>query len=64
VSANERPETPDGVFRVVLISSGSVASVKIPDVVGALSKASLAAVIRVPKHACLTCRTPGSRCKS
>ncbi len=40
VSANERPEKPDGVFRVVIISSGSVASVKIPEIVGALSKVS------------------------
>lgn len=38
ISANERPEGSDGRFRVVIISSGSVASVKIPDIVGALVK--------------------------
>lgn len=41
VSAQNRPEQPDGIFRVVIISSGSVASVKIPEIVGALAKVSL-----------------------
>jgi hypothetical protein len=40
VSAEHRPDRKDGVFRVVLITSGSVASVKMPDIVGALSKVS------------------------
>ncbi|WVQ80731.1 hypothetical protein IAT38_002836 [Cryptococcus sp. DSM 104549] len=38
VSASNRPDQPDGIFRVVLITSGSVASIKIPDIVGALVK--------------------------
>jgi phosphopantothenoylcysteine decarboxylase len=38
VSAEHRPEHHDGRFRVVLITSGSVASVKMPDIVGALSR--------------------------
>ncbi|GFZ43910.1 hypothetical protein JCM24511_01630, partial [Saitozyma sp. JCM 24511] len=38
VSAEHRPERHDGRFRVVLITSGSVASVKMPDIVGALSR--------------------------
>ncbi|ODO05448.1 hypothetical protein L198_02141 [Cryptococcus wingfieldii CBS 7118] len=40
VSANHRPadNAPDGIFRVVLISSGSVASIKVPDIAGALLK--------------------------
>jgi hypothetical protein len=41
VSAEHRPEVADGRFRVVMISSGSVASVKIPDIVGGLSKVSV-----------------------
>ncbi|KAK8864428.1 hypothetical protein IAR55_001676 [Kwoniella newhampshirensis] len=39
VSAQHKPEdTSDGIFRVVLITSGSVASIKAPDIVGALVK--------------------------
>lgn len=38
VSADYKPVKPDGIFRVVIISSGSVASIKIPEIVGALSK--------------------------
>ncbi|TXT10820.1 hypothetical protein VHUM_02325 [Vanrija humicola] len=38
VSAEHRPERPDGRFRVVLVSTGSVASVKIPLIVEALKK--------------------------
>lgn len=38
VSADYRPEQPDGRFRVVLVSTGSVASVKIPLIVEALKK--------------------------
>ncbi|WVO16197.1 hypothetical protein L204_103868 [Cryptococcus depauperatus] len=40
VSARYRQadDTKDGVFRVVLITSGSVASIKVPDIVGALVK--------------------------
>ncbi|WVQ99478.1 hypothetical protein IAU59_006613 [Kwoniella sp. CBS 9459] len=38
VSADHRPAAPDGVFRVVLITSGSVASIKAPDIVAALSR--------------------------
>lgn len=40
VSAHHRPETGvyDGVFRVVIITSGSVASVKLPLIVGALCR--------------------------
>lgn len=41
VAADHKPAEYDGVFRVLLISSGSVASVKIPDIVGALSRVSL-----------------------
>ena len=37
VAAENRPESPDGIFRVIIISSGSVASVKIPEIVGTLS---------------------------
>ena len=42
VSADNRPEPEhhDGVFRVVLITSGSVASIKMPDIVGTLSTVS------------------------
>lgn len=40
VSAHHRPAEGDydGVFRVVVITSGSVASVKLPLIVGALCK--------------------------
>lgn len=38
VSARYKPDSYDGVFRVVLITSGSVASVKLPLIVGALCK--------------------------
>ena len=40
VSAENRPgdDEPDGIFRVVIISSGSVASIKIPDIISSLSK--------------------------
>ncbi|RSH77710.1 uncharacterized protein EHS24_003277 [Apiotrichum porosum] len=38
VSADNRPAKPDGKFRVVLVATGSVASVKVPDMVGSLSK--------------------------
>ncbi|ORX36609.1 flavo protein [Kockovaella imperatae] len=38
VCADHKPQRPDGRFRVVIISSGSVASVKIPDIVGSLSR--------------------------
>ncbi|OCF40317.1 phosphopantothenoylcysteine decarboxylase [Kwoniella heveanensis CBS 569] len=44
VSADHRPAAPDGVFRVVLITSGSVASIKAPDIVTALSRAGDIAV--------------------
>lgn len=37
-SSRYKPEIPDGIFRVVIISTGSVASIKIPEIVGALSK--------------------------
>jgi phosphopantothenoylcysteine decarboxylase len=37
-SGRYKPEIPDGIFRVVIISTGSVASIKIPEIVGALSK--------------------------
>ena len=40
ISADNRPGQYDGVFRVVLISTGSVASVKMPDIVRALSQVS------------------------
>lgn len=40
VSSHHRPadDADDGIFRVVLITSGSVASIKAPDIVGALVK--------------------------
>ncbi|WVW83934.1 hypothetical protein I302_105957 [Kwoniella bestiolae CBS 10118] len=38
VSADSRPSEPDGIFRVVLITSGSVASIKAPDIAAALSQ--------------------------
>ncbi|OCF60654.1 phosphopantothenoylcysteine decarboxylase [Kwoniella mangroviensis CBS 10435] len=38
VSADNRPSEPDGIFRVVLITSGSVASIKAPDIAAALSQ--------------------------
>ncbi|ODN82093.1 hypothetical protein L202_02407 [Cryptococcus amylolentus CBS 6039] len=40
VSASYRPpeEAHDGLFRLVLITSGSVASIKVPDIVAALAK--------------------------
>ncbi|OWT41933.1 phosphopantothenoylcysteine decarboxylase [Cryptococcus neoformans Tu401-1] len=40
VSSHHRPadDVDDGIFRVVLITSGSVASIKAPDIVGALVK--------------------------
>lgn len=41
VSAQNRAEGYDGIYRVVLISTGSVASVKIPDIVGGLCTVSL-----------------------
>ncbi|WVF71395.1 hypothetical protein IAT40_006199 [Kwoniella sp. CBS 6097] len=44
VSANYRPMAPDGLFRVVLITSGSVASIRAPDIVAALSRAGDIAV--------------------
>ncbi|WWD17276.1 hypothetical protein CI109_101716 [Kwoniella shandongensis] len=44
VSAEHRPEGADGIFRVVLITSGSVASIKAPDIVGALMKSPDTAV--------------------
>lgn len=53
VSANERPEKPDGKFRVVFISSGSVASVKIPEIVGALCENRSIAVQVVATEASL-----------
>ncbi|WWC70181.1 uncharacterized protein I206_104130 [Kwoniella pini CBS 10737] len=37
VSSDNRPSEPDGIFRVVLITSGSVASIKAPDIATALS---------------------------
>lgn len=59
VSADERPESHDGVFRVVLVSSGSVASVKVPEIVGALTKVGLVLLVRVR----LIIRTAESTCK-
>lgn len=38
VSADYKPVEYDGIFRVVIITSGSVASVKLPLIVGELSK--------------------------
>ncbi|RXK35027.1 hypothetical protein M231_07730 [Tremella mesenterica] len=38
VSADHRPSRPDGIFRVLLITTGSVASIKAPDIVAALAK--------------------------
>ncbi|WVR07056.1 hypothetical protein IAU60_004095 [Kwoniella sp. DSM 27419] len=38
VSADYRPATPDGRFRVVLVASGSVASIRVPDIAAALSR--------------------------
>jgi phosphopantothenoylcysteine decarboxylase len=38
VSANHKPAGYDNIFRVVIITSGSVASVKLPLIVGELSK--------------------------
>lgn len=38
ISADYKPVTYDGIFRVVIITSGSVASVKLPLIVGELSK--------------------------
>jgi len=40
VSQSHRPERNDGIFRVVLISTGSVASVRVPNIIGALSRVS------------------------
>ena len=40
VSKDNRPGRPDGRYRVVLISSGSVASIKVPDIVGSLARVS------------------------
>jgi phosphopantothenoylcysteine decarboxylase len=37
-AAAHRPTQPDGIFRVLLISSGSVASIKVPLMVAALQK--------------------------
>jgi hypothetical protein len=42
VSADNRPEGGDGVYRVVIMTSGSVASIKLPDIVGALCQVSRA----------------------
>lgn len=52
VSADNRPAKPDGKFRVVLVATGSVASVKVPDMVGSLSKVS-------SNHCSPYCRRPG-----
>jgi len=38
ISADYKPVEYDGIFRVVVITSGSVASVKLPLIVGELSK--------------------------
>ena len=38
ISAEHKPVEYDGIFRVVIITSGSVASVKLPLIVGELSK--------------------------
>jgi hypothetical protein len=38
ISANYKPVEYDGIFKVVIITSGSVASVKLPLIVGELSK--------------------------
>src|SRR5690348_3247603 len=37
-AAAHRPAQPDGIFRVLLVSSGSVASIKVPLMVAALQK--------------------------
>lgn len=38
ISADYKPVEYDGIFRVVIVTSGSVASVKLPLIVGELSK--------------------------
>ncbi|KAK4684995.1 phosphopantothenoylcysteine decarboxylase, partial [Tremellales sp. Uapishka_1] len=53
VSADNRPSSSDGVLRVVIISTGSVASVKIPEIVGALSRDASIAVQVVATKASL-----------
>lgn len=40
----------DGIFRVVLITSGSVASIKAPDIVGALVKVNNNALDILPSN--------------
>jgi len=59
-SARHRPEIPDGILRVVIISSGSVASIKIPEIVGALYKVR---ATRSVSHA-PDVRTDAYRCRS
>ncbi|WWC89303.1 uncharacterized protein L201_004224 [Kwoniella dendrophila CBS 6074] len=44
VSSDNRPTEADGVFRVVLITSGSVASIRAPDIAAALSQSGDIAV--------------------
>jgi hypothetical protein len=46
VSADYKPVEYDGIFRVVIITSGSVASVKLPLIVGELSKVCMHLSIR------------------
>ncbi|KAE8537894.1 hypothetical protein D1P53_005955 [Cryptococcus gattii VGV] len=43
-------EVDDGIFRVVLITSGSVASIKVPDIVGALVKVNNNALDILPSN--------------
>jgi phosphopantothenoylcysteine decarboxylase len=38
VSADYKPDEFDGIYRVIIITSGSVASVKLPLIVGELAK--------------------------
>jgi len=46
ISAEHKPVEYDGIFRVVMITSGSVASVKLPLIVGELSKVCMQSMSR------------------
>jgi hypothetical protein len=48
ISAEHKPVKYDGIFRVIIITSGSVASVKLPLIVGELSKVSMQSFYLVP----------------
>ena len=63
VSADHRPAEFDGIFRVVLISTGSVASVRVPNIVGELSKVgtilsdTFSLTVLMPRTAISACKS-------